>query len=210
MEYRWIAQDKDGEIYMYQREPEPLTVSWFVNGWKKISRGRYNKKWQLSLINLETHDYKIEGGILMEVEKEKIFKGSELQFKCNNGEWCDCGSLMEYRIKPKTKVVRFRNYLDFAGNVNATEDAERCRSKFFVKWIGTWQEVEIPEQQEKWPSELVARIAKVNLEAAEWLRDNWDSEIIGDSRDSEHLSTLMVWYKTPQGDKYWRDIANQL
>lgn len=48
----------------------------------------------------------------------------------------------EYRIKPKTKTVRFRNYLttnDFVST--STID----NPDHFKKWLGDWQDVEVEE-----------------------------------------------------------------
>lgn len=77
-------------------------------------------------------------------------------------------------------------------------------------------EKNIPKNyEETWPSELVARIAKVDLAAATWLRDNWVDlvrrrepriEIV----DVKNICDLMPWVDTPQGYDYWLDIARKL
>lgn len=149
MEYKWIAQDSDGRIDMY--EIKPIYIK--CNGWWDSDDGArlfvgheiQIQDAQNSLINLETHDYKIEDGTLMKVEKEKIFKGSELQYKSDDGNWYDCGHT-EYRIKPKTKTVRFRNYIDGEGRVCSWGSDNFNDPVFFTRWIGDWQEVEVPNE----------------------------------------------------------------
>lgn len=168
----WIAQDEDGSIYTYAGKPEPRITGFYHD--TVIDRiQRSCDKWKSSLINLETHDYKIEDGILMKVEKV-IFEhdnpditkshnrhkhadlihawadGAEIQVKLDNSTWGDCigndpawSTGSEYRIKPKTKTVRFRNYIDAEGEVCVTT----CEDKpfYFREWIGDWQEVEVTE-----------------------------------------------------------------
>lgn len=65
----------------------------------------------------------------------------KLQYKTQHGDWRDVDDGYEYRIKPKTKIVRFRNWLSEDGNIYAaTEDWGQD-----LKWLGDWQEVEIEE-----------------------------------------------------------------
>ena len=74
----WIAQDKNGAIYKYRGMPDVShfynvfvrkfgeyyeSVQWKINGFERLN-------WKDSLINLETHDYKIVDGILIRVDKE--------------------------------------------------------------------------------------------------------------------------------------------
>jgi len=150
MEYKWIAQDKNGLIVKYY-DTEPTIGErdvGFINGykWTLYKEGKPNSNWRESLINLKTHDYKIEDGILMQVEKEQIIKGSELQYKDCYGEWQDC-HLEEYRIKPQTKTVRFRNYIDGEGRVCSWGSDNFNDPVFFTRWLGDWQEVEVPDEQ---------------------------------------------------------------
>ena len=85
--------------------------------------------------------------------------GATIQFKYENGdgsgpEWetfkpGEAPSWLpecEYRIKPKT--IKYRLYLwqdrqgsTFVVSVNTLESPEQ--SKFFVRWLGDWQEVEV-------------------------------------------------------------------
>lgn len=65
----------------------------------------------------------------------------KLQYKTQQGDWCDVDDGHEYRIKPKTRIVMFRNWLSEDGNIYAaTEDWGQD-----LKWLGDWQEVEIEE-----------------------------------------------------------------
>lgn len=144
--------------------------------------------------------------------EQKIFKGSELQF-LDQGVWRTC-TYDQYRIKPKT--VKFRNYLNKAGNIRTCNDGES--QSLFVKWIGDWQEVEVDsEPDQQWPTELVARIANIDLQAAEWLRDNWSEldsknyqEYISVGKNSDNLSTMFNWRNSPQGSDYWDNIRSKL
>ena len=68
----------------------------------------------------------------------------KLQYKTQQGDWRDVNDVYEYRIKPKTKTVRFRNFLHSIGSVMATDEDISDRD-YFVKWLGDWQEVEIEE-----------------------------------------------------------------
>ena len=74
--WKFIAQDKDGAIYKYEDEPLIKTNSMFIAdiGHQKLVQvaieGLTKHDWKESLINLETHDYKIVDGILIRVDKE--------------------------------------------------------------------------------------------------------------------------------------------
>ena len=75
-------------------------------------------------------------------------EGAEIQWKFNN-EWIDCDpewdDCEEYRIKPKTKTVRFRNYLDKNGTVQVLLRDRFVQDDNMKKWAGDWQEAEIEE-----------------------------------------------------------------
>lgn len=147
MEYKWIAQDKDGAICLFVDKPVDIDeVFWLRQGGyilkqQDLGRGHFLTNWRDSLINLETHDYKIEDGILMKVEKEQIFKGSELQYRDNDGEWKNCYPDLQYRLKPK--VIRFRNYICSENVVRVFREGYDLVN--FKEWIGDWQEVTINE-----------------------------------------------------------------
>ena len=79
--------------------------------------------------------------IIVEKIPEQEQPKLKLQYKTQQGYWRDVIDGYEYRIKPKTKIVRFRNWLSKDGNVYAaTEDIAKD-----LKWLGDWQEVEIEE-----------------------------------------------------------------
>lgn len=67
-----------------------------------------------------------------------------LQYKSQQGDWLDVDDGLEYRIKPKTKTIRFRNFLHSSDAVMVTDEDISDRD-YFVKWLGDWQEVEIEE-----------------------------------------------------------------
>jgi len=85
-------------------------------------------------------------------------EGSEIQFFAD--KWIDIEIItsladsVEYRIKPKTQTVRFRNWLSKADEIiacygkheyiNNTSDNIQQLSQF-KQWLGDWQEVEIEE-----------------------------------------------------------------
>ena len=74
--WKWIAQDKDGKIYKYDSRPNESSTVFIPKGdedyesvqWRIEGLTKYD--WKDSLINLETHDYKIVDGILIRVDKE--------------------------------------------------------------------------------------------------------------------------------------------
>lgn len=74
--------------------------------------------------------------------------GAEIQY-FDSQNWNDVKIItsfsdsVQYRIKPKTKTVRFRNYITYSGHIMAVTDNETAIS--FKKWLGDWQEVEIEE-----------------------------------------------------------------
>jgi len=49
----------------------------------------------------------------------------------------------KYRIKPKTKIIRFRNYISCSGNIYVASDSEQIGQDH--KWLGDWQELEIED-----------------------------------------------------------------
>ena len=74
--WNWIAQDKNGKIYKYDSRPSEWSAVFMpqkddqceliqgeIDGLNKLN-------WKESLINLETHDYKIMDGILIKVDKQ--------------------------------------------------------------------------------------------------------------------------------------------
>jgi len=77
-------------------------------------------------------------------------EGADIQFQRKDGTWDNVILNMPtwseketYRIKPKTKTVRFRNYLTLDGLIGSRYTD--LQPGDFVKWLGDWQEVEIEE-----------------------------------------------------------------
>ena len=75
-------------------------------------------------------------------------EGAEMQWLDEN-HWVDIEEPNfydddEYRIKPKTKTVVFRNYLDEYGLVLSLNYGIQ-EPKSLKQWLGDWQEVEIEE-----------------------------------------------------------------
>ena len=72
--WKWIAQDKDGAICKYSTLPDLRQKGWYAeeNEFTIIEMGFVKEinGWKESLINLETHDYKIVDGVLIKVDKE--------------------------------------------------------------------------------------------------------------------------------------------
>lgn len=124
--YNWVAQDADGEIYNYEHKPDELRVTWqgAGNGCVLHSRAAPNPNWKESLIDLSKNDYIIKDGILMATRKHAALihawaDGAIIQYKFV-GEWVTCADDevpefcakdIELRIKPKTKIVKFRNFI---------------------------------------------------------------------------------------------------
>lgn len=76
IKWNWIAQDKDGKIYKYDSRPNELSTVFMPKGDEVCELVQIQIEdltkydWEESLINLETHDYKIVDGILIKVDKE--------------------------------------------------------------------------------------------------------------------------------------------
>ena len=76
-----------------------------------------------------------------EQEQQKL----KLQYKTQQGDWRDVIDGYEYRIKPKIKTIRFRNWYHTNGRVYASHSQCEENGPDFVKWLGDWQEVEVEE-----------------------------------------------------------------
>ncbi len=73
IKWNWIAQDKDGAIGRYSVFPELRSRGWYAEVCELVQKeieGLTKYDWKDSLINLETHDYKIMDGILIKVDKQ--------------------------------------------------------------------------------------------------------------------------------------------
>ena len=83
--------------------------------------------------------------IIVEKIPEQEQPKLKLQYKTQQGYWRDVIDGYEYRIKPKTKIVRFRNWYHTNGRVYASHSQCEENGPDFVKWLGDWQEVEVEE-----------------------------------------------------------------
>ena len=77
-------------------------------------------------------------------------EGADIQYNCLITGWKDIEDPCfyednEYRIKPKTKIVRFRNWYHTNGRVYASHSQCEENGPDFVKWLGDWQEVDVEE-----------------------------------------------------------------
>ena len=84
------------------------------------------------------------GWIIVEKIPEQEQQKLKLQYKTQQGYWRDVIDGYEYRIKPKTKIVRFRNFLHSIGIIMAT-DEDVSIADFFKQWLGDWQQAEIED-----------------------------------------------------------------
>ena len=82
--------------------------------------------------------------IIVEKIPEQEQPKLKLQYKTQQGDWCNVNDGKEYRIKPKTKTIRFRNYLNKSGLAICVSDDISDKS-YFKKWLGDWQEFEVEE-----------------------------------------------------------------
>lgn len=148
----WIAQDRDGTIYRYDEKPKYGLSGWSEDhGYESFIRsGKRNKDWMNSLINLDTHSYEIKDGILCKVDKAKkptprkhaelackyftddtVVVQSKFSMGWKDEEYPVFMDKLEYREKPKTKTIRFRNFIkDGIIFVTTTDEVGN------VEWIG--------------------------------------------------------------------------
>lgn len=70
--WKWIAQDKNGEIYKF--DVEPLLRDWGFIGksimFKLVKTGKTNPDFKETLINFETEDYEINDGVLIRIPRK--------------------------------------------------------------------------------------------------------------------------------------------
>ena len=83
--------------------------------------------------------------IIVEKIPEQEQPKLKLQYKTQQGDWRDVIDGYEYRIKPKIKTIRFRNWYHTNGRVYASHSQCEENGPDFVKWLGDWQEVEVEE-----------------------------------------------------------------
>lgn len=141
IQYKYVTQDSDGWIKGWKEKPTELLVGSWLGCWKTILPAHYTNKNVFTplLVDLSTHDYDIVEGKLIAIEKtQDTFKGSEMQYQDNSGEWHNC-TAKAYRIKPKTKTIRYRNYLTIDGEIDVTYSEAITKMDFFKDWAGEWQ-----------------------------------------------------------------------
>lgn len=70
--WEWIAQETDGYIFFYDEEPLLMPFGFIPNGkdLKLVAKGKPNPNFMETLINLETEDYEINGGILTRITRK--------------------------------------------------------------------------------------------------------------------------------------------
>ena len=126
---------------------------------------------------------------------------------------------VEYElIEPKPPKPAYRVYQAYilTGTVDRYSDGTYSANYHEnLDWLTDW--IEYDPDPKKWPTPLVARIAAIDIKAAEWIVDHWDEllevKYIGSnnySRDSDRLLEMFVWNKSDQGHLYWRSIADKL
>lgn len=153
----WITQDEDGWLKIHYHYPSKVSDIWHSSMGEITKLGKPNKNWEDSLINLDTHDYEIKDETLMKLDKAKkptprkhaelackyfMDDTVDIQYAIGN-DWIDNDNPMfidtvEYREKPETKTIRFRNFIkDGIIFVTTTDEVGN------VEWLGDWQEVTI-------------------------------------------------------------------
>lgn len=154
---------------------------------------------------------------------KQLITGWSVEFEYAAGEWrisaypsWSPGS--KYRlIEPKPAKPAYRVYW----GENSTNTVDRLPNGSLshgipegAEWISDWIEYDPPK---KWPTPLVERIAAIDLDAAQWIVDNWDEllndrylECFGVSMESDRLKTMFAWSTSPQGKEYWYAISKQL
>lgn len=71
---RYLAQDADGEVAVYQYLPTILYghSHWteeYYSTYVHITKGKTNPNWQESIIDLDTDEHEFEDGILRRIDK---------------------------------------------------------------------------------------------------------------------------------------------
>lgn len=95
------------------------------------------------IVCVADYDHDCEWPIVEKIPEEEQNNKQKFQYRpSSKEEWIDLYDGYEYRIKPKTKTVRFRNYLTIN---NFIAISRMNNPDYFVKWLGDWQEVEVEE-----------------------------------------------------------------
>ncbi len=99
--WKWIAQDKDGKIYKYDSKPNAWSTVFIPKGdedYESVQckiEGLTKHDWKESLINLETHDYKIVDGILIKIDKEESVKHQHYKKDVRHLDYIDVYRIIE-------------------------------------------------------------------------------------------------------------------
>lgn len=157
--YNWMGQSAHGAIVLSASKPRVVSQigSWVYDTYDSLIVGinRSNLNWKESLIDLSKNDYIIKDGILMATRKHAALihawaDGAEIQAKNKDG-WVDIHGTpawfpdSEYRIKPKTKTVKFRNYIA-NGKAYVVQEGETLVGHSKIDWLSPdLQEVEIEQ-----------------------------------------------------------------
>lgn len=157
---------------------------------------------------------------------KQLITGWNVEFEYAAGEWrisanpsWSPGS--KYRlIEPKPAKPAYRVYKRKGQRETYTQDRfndgklSYLNNPEVVEFLSDWIEYDPPK---KWPTPLVERIAAIDLDAAQWIVDNWDEllndrylECFGVSMESDRLKTMFAWSSSPQGKEYWYAISKQL
>ena len=120
------------EGYRFVRIGKPLSGEMYLNTFGKVMKASF-----------DYGGYWIIVEEIPEQEQSTSQPELKLQYKTQQGDWRDVNDGYEYRIKPKTKIVRFRNWISCSGNIYVASESEQIGQDH--KWLGDWQEVEIEE-----------------------------------------------------------------
>jgi len=135
--FKYITQDMDGGVYVYKEIPNPGKEFWIGEECFEVDLLSYDKEindWKKRIVNLETHWFKIEDGLLIQTNKRshadlavKYFLDNSVEVEYLNKckEWIETNEPIfyicsQYREKPKPtpeKEIWYRNYLDDDGHI---------------------------------------------------------------------------------------------
>lgn len=120
-------------------------------------------------------------------------------------------------VKKKFRVALFKELSTsktYTVSIDTQDGADSLyKQSHFVKFLTDWIEY---DDEFVWPSPLVARIAQVDLKAAEWLCENfhqlhkYSAVPDKDFKSVEALSNLFCWDMSPQGNDYWKEVYQKL
>ena len=149
IKWKWIAQDEDGKIYKYDSRPNELSTVFMPKGDEvcELVHGQIEDltkyDWKESLINLETHDYKIMDGILIKVDKQdKQQKHSHYKKDVRHLDYIDVYRIIDlYELHDpcfqhalkKILVPGARGHKDLTKDINDIIDTMRRKLKMIAE-----------------------------------------------------------------------------